>query len=186
MTVRTSAVAGAGAGTSKDKVGLHACKRLACKWHEVWRMACIGKRGRGQGDKGGICQGEQLGTPLPTHTQGLWTRCDKCGVILYMRHLRENAHICFGCGHHLRMSAQERIDSMIDAGADACVRTCAHVCVRRTGVRVYERAVTSPPPRRCPPPPTHPPTPRTHHHRQALGARSTRRSPRVTRCSSTT
>ncbi|KAG1677052.1 hypothetical protein FOA52_001222 [Chlamydomonas sp. UWO 241] len=68
MDVRTSAVAGAGPGTSKDK------------------------------------------------TKGLWTRCDKCGVILYMRHLRENAHICFGCGHHLRMSAMERIDSMIDAG----------------------------------------------------------------------
>jgi acetyl-CoA carboxylase beta subunit len=72
-----------------------------------------------------------------TRTQGLWTRCDKCGVILYIKHLRESAHICFGCGHHLRMSAQERIDSMIDAGEDACCACCvcvthsarAHVCV---------------------------------------------------------
>lgn len=48
--------------------------------------------------------------------KGLWTRCDKCGVILYIKHLKEHNHICFGCNHHLRMSSQERIDSMIDAG----------------------------------------------------------------------
>ncbi|KAG1667408.1 hypothetical protein FOA52_004825 [Chlamydomonas sp. UWO 241] len=60
---------------------------------------------------------EVLPTPAKkVTTKGLWTRCEKCGVILYIKHLRESSHICFGCGHHLRMSAQERIDSMIDAG----------------------------------------------------------------------
>lgn len=48
--------------------------------------------------------------------QGLWTRCDNCGVILYIKHLKENQRVCFGCGYHLQMSSYERIDSFIDAG----------------------------------------------------------------------
>nr|AIT94128.1 beta subunit of acetyl-CoA carboxylase carboxytransferase [Marsupiomonas sp. NIES 1824] len=48
--------------------------------------------------------------------QGLWTRCDNCGVILYIKHLKENQRVCFGCGFHLQMSSYERIDSVIDAG----------------------------------------------------------------------
>ena len=48
--------------------------------------------------------------------KGLWTRCEKCGVILYIKHLKEHNHICFGCNFHLKMSSQERIDHMIDPG----------------------------------------------------------------------
>lgn len=46
--------------------------------------------------------------------QGLWTRCDNCGVILYIKHLKENQRVCFGCGYHLQMSSHERIESLID------------------------------------------------------------------------
>lgn len=49
-------------------------------------------------------------------SKGLWTRCDKCGVILYIKHLREHHHICFGCNYHLKMTSQERIEHMVDAG----------------------------------------------------------------------
>nr|YP_009106191.1 beta subunit of acetyl-CoA carboxylase carboxytransferase [Binuclearia lauterbornii]AIT94986.1 beta subunit of acetyl-CoA carboxylase carboxytransferase [Binuclearia lauterbornii] len=49
-------------------------------------------------------------------SQGLWTRCDHCGVILYVKHLKENQSICFGCGYHLQMNSQERIDHLIDKG----------------------------------------------------------------------
>lgn len=49
-------------------------------------------------------------------SKGLWTRCEKCGVILYIKHLKEHNHICFGCNFHLKMSSQERIDHLIDAG----------------------------------------------------------------------
>lgn len=49
-------------------------------------------------------------------SKGLWTRCDKCGVILYIKHLKEHHHICFGCNYHLKMTSQERIDHLIDAG----------------------------------------------------------------------
>ena len=49
-------------------------------------------------------------------TQGLWTRCDHCGVILYIKHLKENQRVCFGCGFHLQMNSNERIENLIDAG----------------------------------------------------------------------
>ena len=47
---------------------------------------------------------------------GLWTRCDHCGVILYVKHLKENQRVCFGCGFHLQMGSTERIESLIDTG----------------------------------------------------------------------
>ncbi|GIL84668.1 hypothetical protein Vretimale_14570 [Volvox reticuliferus] len=49
-------------------------------------------------------------------SKGLWARCDKCGTILYIKHLKEHHHICFGCNYHLKMSSQERINHLIDAG----------------------------------------------------------------------
>nr|QHD45158.1 acetyl-coenzyme A carboxylase carboxyl transferase [Codium fragile] len=44
----------------------------------------------------------------------LWTRCDKCGTILYIKHLKQNKRVCFSCGFHLQMSASERILSILD------------------------------------------------------------------------
>nr|YP_009367830.1 beta subunit of acetyl-CoA carboxylase carboxytransferase [Neodangemannia microcystis]ARK14727.1 beta subunit of acetyl-CoA carboxylase carboxytransferase [Neodangemannia microcystis] len=61
-----------------------------------------------------------LNTPKYNHpaadgSQGLWTRCDSCGVILYIKHLKKNQRVCFGCGFHLQMNSQERIDQLIDS-----------------------------------------------------------------------
>jgi acetyl-CoA carboxylase carboxyl transferase subunit beta len=47
-------------------------------------------------------------------SKGLWTRCDKCGVILYIKHLKENQRVCFGCSYHLQMSSYERIENILD------------------------------------------------------------------------
>lgn len=49
--------------------------------------------------------------------QTLWTRCEKCGVILYQKHLKEHYSVCFGCGHHLYINSQERIDFLLDPGS---------------------------------------------------------------------
>ena len=49
-------------------------------------------------------------------SQGLWTKCDQCGVILYIKHLKENQRVCFSCGHHLQMNSTERINQLIDIG----------------------------------------------------------------------
>jgi len=54
--------------------------------------------------------------PASDGSKGLWTRCDHCGVILYIKHLKENRRVCFGCGYHLQMNSHERIDHLIDAG----------------------------------------------------------------------
>lgn len=54
--------------------------------------------------------------PASDGSQGLWTRCDNCGVILYIKHLKENQRVCFGCGYHLQMNSQERIENIIDTG----------------------------------------------------------------------
>ena len=50
----------------------------------------------------------------PDSSKGLWTRCDKCGVILYIKHLKENQRVCFGCSYHLQMMSQERIENLLD------------------------------------------------------------------------
>lgn len=47
---------------------------------------------------------------------GLWTRCDKCGAIMYIKHLKENNHVCFTCESHLQMTSRERLESLIDSG----------------------------------------------------------------------
>jgi acetyl-CoA carboxylase carboxyl transferase subunit beta len=54
--------------------------------------------------------------PTSDGSQGLWTRCDNCGVILYIKHLKENQRVCFGCHYHLQMNSNERIQHLIDAG----------------------------------------------------------------------
>lgn len=66
----------------------------------------------------GAMDKDSKGSSKPVdRSKGLWTRCDKCGVILYIKHLKEHHHICFGCNYHLKMSSQERIDHMIDPGS---------------------------------------------------------------------
>lgn len=49
-----------------------------------------------------------------SETGSLWTRCDNCGTILYIKHLKENQSVCFACGFHLQMNSRERIKSLID------------------------------------------------------------------------
>lgn len=58
---------------------------------------------------------------VPSHQKsddgGLWTRCDSCGTILYIKHLKENKRVCFSCGYHLHMNGRERIKNLIDLGS---------------------------------------------------------------------
>ncbi len=44
----------------------------------------------------------------------LWIRCDRCGVILYLKHLTENYEVCYGCNLHLQMTSTARIEQLID------------------------------------------------------------------------
>lgn len=46
----------------------------------------------------------------------LWTKCEACGVQLYKKEFLQNLKVCPKCGHHHRLSAQERVEMLADAG----------------------------------------------------------------------
>lgn len=47
---------------------------------------------------------------------GLWTKCDACGVMSYTKDLKANQFVCPECGHHHRVFSSDRIEQLIDAG----------------------------------------------------------------------
>jgi acetyl-CoA carboxylase carboxyl transferase subunit beta len=44
----------------------------------------------------------------------LWSKCPKCGEVLYRRDLAANLDVCTRCSYHFRMSAYDRIASIAD------------------------------------------------------------------------
>jgi len=54
---------------------------------------------------------------LEAMPDGLWTKCLKCNEILFNRDLEKNLKVCPKCGYHFRLSAQERLASLIDPGS---------------------------------------------------------------------
>lgn len=50
-------------------------------------------------------------SPIP---ENLWQRCPGCGEMLFHRDLGENLYVCQHCNHHLRVSAQQRLEMLFD------------------------------------------------------------------------
>src|SRR3989338_6000559 len=48
--------------------------------------------------------------------EGLWTKCEDCGEIIYNKTLEEDLKVCPKCGYHFTMSAPERVAQLIDTG----------------------------------------------------------------------
>ncbi|MBI3317903.1 MAG: acetyl-CoA carboxylase carboxyltransferase subunit beta [Candidatus Omnitrophica bacterium] len=48
--------------------------------------------------------------------EGMWTKCEECGQILYNKVLEENSKVCPKCQYHFTLSAEERIHLLIDSG----------------------------------------------------------------------
>jgi acetyl-CoA carboxylase carboxyl transferase subunit beta len=46
---------------------------------------------------------------------GLWSKCEACGVLTYTKDLQANQMVCPECGHHNRVFSDERIRQLIDA-----------------------------------------------------------------------
>jgi len=46
----------------------------------------------------------------------LWHRCPACDQMLFHRELSENLHVCHHCGHHMRISAANRLAMLFDDG----------------------------------------------------------------------
>lgn len=45
---------------------------------------------------------------------GLWTKCEACGVLAYTKDLKTNQLVCADCGHHMFVDSNERIRQLID------------------------------------------------------------------------
>jgi acetyl-CoA carboxylase carboxyl transferase subunit beta len=50
-----------------------------------------------------------------TVPEGLWTKCDACGAVLYRAELERNLEVCPKCSHHMRVGARRRLDGFLDA-----------------------------------------------------------------------
>lgn len=46
--------------------------------------------------------------------EGIMTKCPECKKIIYTKDLEKNLKVCLHCGHHFRMTAMERIESLLD------------------------------------------------------------------------
>ncbi|MFQ5765011.1 MAG: acetyl-CoA carboxylase, carboxyltransferase subunit beta [Rhodospirillales bacterium] len=49
--------------------------------------------------------------------ENLWHKCPECQQMIFHRDLEKNLHVCQHCGHHMRMSARQRLDMLFDDGA---------------------------------------------------------------------
>jgi len=46
--------------------------------------------------------------------EGVWSKCDACGAVLYAADLEKNANVCPKCEYHNRIGARERLDLLLD------------------------------------------------------------------------
>ena len=46
----------------------------------------------------------------------LWTKCPQCGDMLFNKQLEKADRVCPTCGHHFRLSAEARLEMLLDDG----------------------------------------------------------------------
>jgi len=46
--------------------------------------------------------------------EGLWIKCEACEAVLYRSDLENQQNVCPKCNHHMRLSARERLDVLLD------------------------------------------------------------------------
>ncbi|HET6654971.1 MAG TPA: acetyl-CoA carboxylase, carboxyltransferase subunit beta [Gammaproteobacteria bacterium] len=46
--------------------------------------------------------------------EGLWSKCPHCSGVLYRADLERNLQVCPKCGHHMRLTARQRLDAFLD------------------------------------------------------------------------
>ncbi|MGH8278287.1 MAG: acetyl-CoA carboxylase, carboxyltransferase subunit beta [Gammaproteobacteria bacterium] len=58
--------------------------------------------------------------PRPVHRgipEGLWSKCTACNSVLYRAELERNLFVCPKCGHHMRLTARQRLALFLDPGS---------------------------------------------------------------------
>jgi acetyl-CoA carboxylase carboxyl transferase subunit beta len=72
--------------------------------------------------------------------EGLWTKCEECGEIIYNKALEEGLKVCPKCDYHFILTAHERIEMLLDADSfeerDAALRSLDPLQFK--GPRSYE------------------------------------------------
>ena len=48
--------------------------------------------------------------------EGLWEKCERCGVVLYRPELEENLEVCPKCNFHMPIRARARLAALLDEG----------------------------------------------------------------------
>ena len=61
-----------------------------------------------------VPSGEERAVRVP---EGLWTKCESCGQIMFSQTVAENGQVCPKCNYHFRISARERLEALFDEGA---------------------------------------------------------------------
>ena len=49
--------------------------------------------------------------------EGLWSKCEECGAVLYGAELERNLQVCPKCSHHMYLTARKRLHSLLDEGS---------------------------------------------------------------------
>ena len=50
-------------------------------------------------------------------TENQWIKCPKCTSLMYYKEVEAKQHVCPKCNHHFRISAEQRIESIVDEGS---------------------------------------------------------------------
>lgn len=50
--------------------------------------------------------------------EGLWSKCEECGAMLYRAELERTLDVCPKCNHHHRISARTRLAQFLDPGSE--------------------------------------------------------------------
>jgi acetyl-CoA carboxylase carboxyl transferase subunit beta len=57
-----------------------------------------------------------LSTPNVDRTAALWARCESCSELVYRKQLERRLFVCPRCGHHCRLTAEQRLQLLLDRG----------------------------------------------------------------------
>ncbi len=57
---------------------------------------------------------------------GLWTKCESCGAVMYTKDFQANQMVCLECEHHMRVTSSDRIEQLIDAGTWQSLNESVH------------------------------------------------------------
>ena len=116
--------------SSSQEDGSEEEKEWQEKWEAIWKRPWQGALQTAWSEMEEVSLREEIFLPLGKRidiedvsmvedrnerARRLWIRCEECGTILYRKHVKENAKVCFTCASHIEMSSKERIESLIDA-----------------------------------------------------------------------